>query len=503
MAYTPDTVLDLSNPADWAYYTNAVKAKESGGDPTIKNPDSSATGLYQFTKPTWDQFGDGGNITDPAAQEAAMRKLTSANASALGSRGHAVTARNLYLSHFLGSGDAPDVLDAAKSSPTDAASEYVQDNAVSSNPSVLGGGKTVQDVLNWAGNRFGGAAPATVAPRGALSAFTPDPIVPASSLAGSLYGAITGGPGALSAVDGNGETPLNHIGSGFTGLGAALMARDNPAGAAVLNSSLNSDTNRRVQMAQLAMQKQRLAQSKTDATSDTVLAKTSTGVLKQKPDGSTYVVPIPKSIQEADDNSLPTKLQPLYQQNVTGLQKSMDLDKRFGDLQEQLATGQFSVGLDSQGKYWVKNISNNSSDGAEKAKNMTAAINSAIEDVMNANKGAGAEWKYKLARDSLLPSGGEYDNAQTLSALGRIRQLNDEKYGGFSRGMKQLEGQYDLSKSAPDGSWSKHIQAYEDARDKRDQEVISPAIEQFHKNKAASASGLTPAQQIKQLYKPQ
>ena len=501
MAYTPDTPLDLSNPDDWAYYSAGVRSKESGGDINAQNPNSSANGLYQFTKSSRDKYAAGKDWNDPSVQEDAMKAYTADSAKALASAGHEPTARNLYLAHFLGAGGGPKVLGA---DPSADVSAYVDPAALTANKSVLGG-KTVQDVLNWAGGRFGGPAPtggtegsppatsgggagqsSSIGP-GVLSPTAP-PQAPPSAM-GGLYDALTGGPGALSAVGSDGLGPVQRFGQGLTGIGAALMARDNPQGAAVLQSGLNSERRNAQEMAQLAMHRQQFAQN-----------------LQYKNLQGQYLQKRMDALDTKGDQAenLPPKLFPQFQTTVQGVQKSMDLDTRFADLQNQLATGQFSVRMDQQGKYVVQNLTDNSTKAAEMSKNMTATINSALEDVMNANKGAGSKWKADMAKASIIPAGGEWDSGNSLSALDRIRQLNTERYEGYRASLGQMEQQYPgIGKQSRDGSYAKTFDNFESARDKKDNEVVKPAIEQFHKNKEAKASGLSPAEQIKRLYKPQ
>lgn len=101
-------------------YYNAIKAQESGGDPNAKNPNSSATGPYQFIKSTWDQVinspeGQAAGLTsdgrtDVDQSEKAIRIFTEWNSSTLLRNGLKPTNGNLYAMHFLG--DATGVLKA-------------------------------------------------------------------------------------------------------------------------------------------------------------------------------------------------------------------------------------------------------------------------------------------------------------------------------------------------------------------------------------------------------
>ena len=92
---------------------------ESQGDPNAVSP-TGATGLFQFTKGTWDQYGNGGSRTDPNAQFAAVNKLTQDNQAALSQAlGRPPTAGELYLAHQQGAGGAIKLLTNPNATPAD------------------------------------------------------------------------------------------------------------------------------------------------------------------------------------------------------------------------------------------------------------------------------------------------------------------------------------------------------------------------------------------------
>jgi hypothetical protein len=84
-------------------YYDAIRSAESGGSDTAKNPLSSATGRYQFTKGTWDGLMTAhpelgltpAGRTDPTQQEKAIRVFTAQNANQLQKAGIPVNGGDL------------------------------------------------------------------------------------------------------------------------------------------------------------------------------------------------------------------------------------------------------------------------------------------------------------------------------------------------------------------------------------------------------------------------
>lgn len=139
------------------YFAN-IRAAESGGNPNAKNPNSSATGLYQWTDSTWAEMmrkhpelgltADGrGN---PDQEEKAIRAFTAGNADVLKSAGIEPTGGNLYAAHFLGAGGARNVL----SQPDDASvASIVGADVVRANPFLQG--MSVGDFKRWSASKGG------------------------------------------------------------------------------------------------------------------------------------------------------------------------------------------------------------------------------------------------------------------------------------------------------------------------------------------------------------
>jgi len=135
------------------YYTQ-LGAVESGNNPLAKNPNSSASGLYQFTKSTWEGLGfSWGDRFNTTTQNSAVQKLTEQNANVLSHSGFSVDSGTLYGAHVLGAGTMTKVLGASNS--TDLAS-IVGGNVIKANPQFAG--MTVGGFKDWAASKITGGS---------------------------------------------------------------------------------------------------------------------------------------------------------------------------------------------------------------------------------------------------------------------------------------------------------------------------------------------------------
>ncbi len=154
-----DAATAAQDPLLSAFFQNARRS-ESGGNDAAKNPDSSATGRYQFLEGTWADLAqrhpelgltpDG--RTDPNQQERAMQVFTQENAGQLKGSGVPVNPGTLYAAHFLGAGGASKVLSGDPNSPVAA---YVDPEVVRANPQLAN--MTVGQFAQWANEKGGNA----------------------------------------------------------------------------------------------------------------------------------------------------------------------------------------------------------------------------------------------------------------------------------------------------------------------------------------------------------
>lgn len=137
-------------------YQAITVARESAGNAMAKNPRSSASGEFQFTKATWQKVGGawgpdpskpfGGLTPSLDEQQARFDQLTRSNASGLARAGLAATNAALYVAHFLGLGTALRVLMAA---PSTNLASLVGSKVMAANPQLRG--FTQADFMRWAG----------------------------------------------------------------------------------------------------------------------------------------------------------------------------------------------------------------------------------------------------------------------------------------------------------------------------------------------------------------
>lgn len=154
--------------------TNSIVQVESGGDPTAKNPNSSASGPGQFLDSTWvdtvkahrPDIADGKSDADLIALKsdpALSREMTGAYASDnqahLKQNGLPVTPGTTYLAHFAGPGGAVKVLQSDPNAPIET---VLGADAIKANPFLKG--MTAQGVQAWAAKKMGATSPVAGAP---------------------------------------------------------------------------------------------------------------------------------------------------------------------------------------------------------------------------------------------------------------------------------------------------------------------------------------------------
>lgn len=156
----PPKVVSSANELPDDYWPMLSKI-ESADRPYVKAGTSSASGLYQFIKSTWEGEGGlwgtnmalafGGLRPSETEQLQRAKTFTAKNAEYLKKAGIPINRASLYAAHFFGPLTAARVIKADVSAMADALAGAAATNA---NPSILRG-KTVGQFLTWLHNKTG------------------------------------------------------------------------------------------------------------------------------------------------------------------------------------------------------------------------------------------------------------------------------------------------------------------------------------------------------------
>jgi hypothetical protein len=143
------------------YLSRLSAAEDPSGGLYVKNPYSSASGLYQFEKKTWTALGGDwgpdpsqafGGLRPSADEQTAMAaKLTASNGAILAKAnpGQAISDAMLYAAHIFGVGKVAPVMAA---DPSTKLADLVGASTVAKNPAL---GSTVSSFLDYLARKVG------------------------------------------------------------------------------------------------------------------------------------------------------------------------------------------------------------------------------------------------------------------------------------------------------------------------------------------------------------
>lgn len=147
-------------------YFQALAMIESSGNPNAQARTSSAAGLYQFTRGTWNAIVEkmGLNYTendrfDPEKSRLIVERLTQDNERYLqNSLDREIRPNELYISHFLGMGGARKLLTTYEENPNTKVSEVLSKQAINANKNVFynkdGSLKNVREFYKWSQDKI-------------------------------------------------------------------------------------------------------------------------------------------------------------------------------------------------------------------------------------------------------------------------------------------------------------------------------------------------------------
>lgn len=206
-------------------------------DPKTGKPRSSATSFFQVIDKTFkDLGGDPNKRTDPMENiRVGVKSLAQNQAALTKTLGREPKPQELYTTHFLGTPTGTKLLTADPAMPIEDFLRSVSPKnkqkgiaspkeIIAANPEVLGGKKTVGDVMAWAEQKMmpvitGGSAYAgTEPPKGngiedlGQAAFGRYPSSGIKRQKGKLSEAITSGTGPGEAIIGTGDYPYDVLG---------------------------------------------------------------------------------------------------------------------------------------------------------------------------------------------------------------------------------------------------------------------------------------------------
>ena len=154
-------------------YVKKIAQAESTNRPGVKNPNGSATGLYQFIETTWNEVSNKYKLNytlndrkDPRKSEIVMRLFTQDNEKIMKSAlGRDLSDGDRYMTHFLGTGGATKFFREYSKNPNASVNTVMSQKAIADNRHVTtnkdGSLKKLSDVYDWANRHMNIKTPDT------------------------------------------------------------------------------------------------------------------------------------------------------------------------------------------------------------------------------------------------------------------------------------------------------------------------------------------------------
>jgi len=417
------------NPFNYGSYLNNTMRRESGGRADARNPRSSASGLFQFIDPTYLSYArrmfpgmDDQSLlakkNDPTIQNQVMEKFTNDNVGILQKAGIPINNGSVYAAHFLGPQGATRALGADPNTPI---TDVVDAKAIAANPEVFKNIRTVADFQNWTAGHTGNGGtavaenPADLPAPGAIPAQQPGIENAPGNFLGKLAGAFGVDKGSWSAAD------------ALQGAGIAMMARDNPQGAAAMAQALRYTKDQ----TQKTEKKQNQVVKYDAKTGNAVVYDPNTQTWKTEkvttPEPKTFTVPERK----------------LFEENVTKANTIGDIVDKTNEFRNMIVSGELNLdALSRVQKGWREILNDPTHQDINAARFMQWMENARNAKLLEAN-GVQTEGDAIRALNSILPGLGKYS---TKTVLTHLDDITKEYRSGYERNKKFA---LDLAKTAP------------------------------------------------------
>lgn len=159
----PAPIKEVGQGFNLEKYIPKLEKVESGGRINIRNPKSSALGLYQFTEGTWKELTTKMNVdyslkdrTNPEKARKVLEYFTKENIQkAVSDLGRPPEDSEVYMYHLLGRRGAANILKAPTDKP---AIHFISAQQADANESIFfhktGKAKTVKEVLSFFKDKF-------------------------------------------------------------------------------------------------------------------------------------------------------------------------------------------------------------------------------------------------------------------------------------------------------------------------------------------------------------
>lgn len=247
-----DEMFSGVGPSNMQNYLKTVAMIESSGDPSAKAKTSSASGMFQFTKGTWEETvkAMGKDYSqedrfDPKKATEVMEFFTKRQKAQLEkSTGKSASDVDMYMAHFLGAGGAGKFINAMSASPNASAADVVGPEAASANKNIFyknDQARSLQEVYNLMASKYQkhesnvltGNIPAVVAS-------VSQHMTPSGSQAFTAMTPEKESPSGLNPVaqTGNGGTTTSQPGPGAAGASAVTTISSLAEQLETLNSSV-------------------------------------------------------------------------------------------------------------------------------------------------------------------------------------------------------------------------------------------------------------------------